>query len=277
MIDLFNSPETRWAVALVAAGMVSAAAYMFGALTSSGLAAATVTGTVIVATAGWWPGAILVTFFVTASGLSLANATRAASSQARGKRRDAVQVFANGGVPAVLAAVSAVVDHPGSWLVAMVAAVAGATSDTFGTEIGRLSRSTPFLVTTWKPAPPGTSGAISVPGTIGALGGALLIGATAGVGYPLGWNVPSVTAIQLIAFATIAGFLGSLLDSILGATLQASYWCPACQVSTEQLRHRCGTTTVLRKGHPLMNNDFVNLLSIVGSAVAGFVLASIWL
>ena len=277
LVDLLDSPDTRWAFAIAVAGLVALGAFQLRALDASGLIAATIIGSAIVATAGWWPGVILVAFFVTASALShFSSGQNPHGHQARGKRRDAVQVFANGGLPAALAVLSVIASNQGPWLVAMVAAVAGATSDTWGTETGRLSRATPYVITSGKRASPGTSGAVSTWGSLGSFCGALLIGVVAACGYAVGWQVPDLSAGQLIFVVTIAGFLGSLLDSVLGATAQASYRCPQCQATTEQLVHHCGTPTILQRGLRWLNNDTVNFLSIAGAALAGLALASIW-
>ena len=41
---------------------------------------------------------------------------------------------------------------------------------------------------------------------------------------------------------TLAGWLGALFDSLLGATVQSIYYCPTCQKETERYPlHSCGT------------------------------------
>lgn len=252
--------------------LVSGAAYRLRALTPSGMLAASAIGALIVATAGWWPGVVLIGFFVTSSVLSMLGARRSSAiEQARGKRRDAIQVFANGGIAALLALASVIGPSSAPWLIAMVAAVAGATSDTWGTEIGRLGGSNPRVITTWKSASPGTSGAISTIGTIGALAGAVAIGLIAIAGHGLGWVIPGLSAPEVLIIASVAGFAGALVDSVVGATVQASYWCPSCHKSAEQAVHSCGTPATLFRGVPWMNNDVVNALSIAAAAVMGFV------
>ena len=75
-----------------------------------------------------------------------------------------------------------------------------------------------------------------------------------------------------IGLALSGGLAGSLADSLLGATLQASYRCPACGKITESRVHWCGTPTQLVKGLPWVNNDLVNLLAtLVGALVGGVV------
>ncbi|CAN5802509.1 DUF92 domain-containing protein [soil metagenome] len=271
-----QSTEPHWWIAFVAALLVALAAYRLRALTMDGMVAATLVGGSIVTAAGWWPGVVLVSYVITASALSLFRSQASASvPQVRGKQRDAVQVLANGGIPAALAVVSAFTDSPGPWLVALTASIAGAASDTWGTELGRFSGSRPRLVTSWKPAAAGTSGAISPIGTASSLASAIAIGLVAGIGYAFGWDVPGFTAGALIAIIALAGFCGSLFDSLLGATVQAGFRCPACDVLTEHRVHACGTPTVRVKGWTWLNNDAVNMLAIAGSATIGLVAATI--
>ncbi len=69
--------------------------------------------------------------------------------------------------------------------------------------------------------------------------------------------------------ALFSGMIGSCFDSILGATLQAMYYCPACKSETERRIHRCGARTQSLRGIEWMNNDMVNFLATAsGSIVA---------
>ena len=46
-----------------------------------------------------------------------------------------------------------------------------------------------------------------------------------------------------------------MVDSILGATVQAMYYCPACEKETERPIHNCGTRTRPMRGVNWLNND----------------------
>jgi uncharacterized membrane protein len=76
---------------------------------------------------------------------------------------------------------------------------------------------------------------------------------------------------------TFAGLAGSLFDSLLGATVQAMYYCPADNKETEKHPlHTCGTKTVHIRGWSWLDNDWVNfacgavgaLVAVVGLTVA---------
>jgi len=264
---LLGIPEGRWAAGFLVAAVVSAIAHRIRALDVSGAIAATAVGGTIVGAAGWWPGFVLVVFFATSSALSMfSSRTSSTLVQVRGKRRDAIQVLANGGVPALCAVAGFLVADDSPWLTALVAAVAGAAADTWATEIGRFSRSRPRMVTTWSPVAPGTSGAISALGTVGSLGGAFVISLTVAAGAGLGAFATGHSVPELVGTVTVAGVGGSLIDSLLGATIQAAYRCPACKVATEAPIHRCGTAAVPTGGIRWMTNDTVNLLATAGSA-----------
>ena len=64
-----------------------------------------------------------------------------------------------------------------------------------------------------------------------------------------------------------AGFVANCFDSILGATVQASYICGGCNRKVE-VAHHCDGNTKLLSGSRLINNDTVNLLcTIAGGAI----------
>ena len=52
-----------------------------------------------------------------------------------------------------------------------------------------------------------------------------------------------------------------MVDSILGATMQAMYYCPACEKETERRIHNCGTWTRPMRGFTWLNNDVVNFIA----------------
>jgi uncharacterized protein (TIGR00297 family) len=279
-------PGARLAGALVyaLAGAIGYAGYRARALTLSGALAACLVGGTILGFGGLPWAVLLVVFFVSSSALSFVAAShprkrRAAEQFDKGNARDAAQVLANGGIPALTALLDGLNAAPWPylwlWVAAFVGALAAATADTWATEIGVLSRTPPRLITTGRPADPGTSGAVTLLGTTAALAGALLIGITAALlgifsGTPFA-NLPSNTVI----LAGLAGGTGMLADSFLGATLQASYRCPACDTPTESRHHRCGTPTFRVRGHPAITNDAVNLAATLTGALIAALLASI--
>ena len=247
------------------------------ALSPGGALAAVLVGTAVVAGAGWWSGIVVVAFFATSSALSHARATDqpAGDVAARGRERDAVQVLANGGVAAALAALIPFAPAAQSLLFAGCAgAVATATADTWATELGARSPTPPRLLIGGSPVAAGTSGGVTPLGTLAAVAGAGFIAVLVAGGAAAGW-LPGAWAPTLAATA-LAGTTGSLADSLLGATVQAAYRCPACDRPTERRVHRCGSPTRLVRGHPAVTNDVVNAAAtLLGAALAaGIALAA---
>jgi len=251
------------AFGFVLAAAVALLAYRFGTLTLRGATAATAVGGVTFGAGGLLPGALLMLFFATSSvlsGLGSRRKGRVAAQFEKGGQRDQGQVLANGAVAAALALAYGITLQP-VMLAGLAGALAAVNADTWATEIGVLSRRRPRLVTTGQPVDPGTSGAVSIEGMLAAVAGAGLIGIAAG------WGTGSlVLAVAVLA----AGFIGAAADSVLGATVQAMYFCPTCQKQTERHpRHVCGSATIQVRGRPWLGNDGVNLAaSLVGACLA---------
>ncbi len=185
----------------------------------------------------------------------------------KGHRRDAWQVLANGGVAGIVVILHAIFpENPFFWA-AFCASLAAANADTWATELGAVSKILPRLISNWKQVDMGTSGGVTLIGTIAATAGSLLISLGALVFQP---------AWILIPLVTFAGLIGSLVDSWLGATIQAGYRCSQCNKETEKYPlHSCGGQTVLIRGLSWLNNDLVNAACTVTGAILGFIFFSI--
>jgi uncharacterized protein (TIGR00297 family) len=241
----------------VIAVIIAFAAYRARSLSRSGAMAAIVVGTVIFGIGGWQWAVLLLTFFITSSALTRAFIKRKSSLSekfSKGGQRDAGQVFGNGGLATLFAGLTAIYPNdPRLWL-AFAAALAAANADTWATELGVLNPHPPRMITNLKKVvEQGTSGGISLVGTLAALAGAALIGLFAGV------LTPEPNPWRMAIIVTLAGLLGSLFDSLLGATIQAIYHCPSCDKETERSPlHTCGTPTVQIRGWSWLDNDWVN-------------------
>lgn len=280
--DILDGDVMRWVSGAAIAGAISLAGRRSSSLTTSGALSATAVGGIIVGAGGWWTGALLVAFFVTSSALSRTHTAATPGvdpvwlvQQARGHQRDAVQVIANGGIPACFAIIGWLASDSEPWHIASAAGIAAATADTWATEIGRRGNRQPRSIVSWRPMVTGSSGAISALGTAGSGAGALLIAALASAGTEAGVWV-SATAAGVFVVILIAGFAGSLLDSVLGATVQGRWWCPSCEADTESAVHHCGGQAQPRHGVSLIDNDVVNAVSIAGAGSIGLVLAMSW-
>jgi uncharacterized protein (TIGR00297 family) len=216
-------------------------------LSPGGTLAAVAVGALVAVGLGWAGIALLGAFFLSSTLLTPG-----------GGRRRAVQVVANGGVAAAAAVLAP--GHP-AWTAAFAGALAAAAADTWSTEIGARSRRPPRLIMTGDPVAAGTSGGVTWLGTAAGAAGATFIAAAAAL--------LSLARPRGAALVAIGGFGGCLADSILGATLQARYRCPACGATAETPRPCCGRLPDLSGGLRWMTNDTVNLLAtVVGACVA---------
>lgn len=253
------------ALAFALAAGVALAARAKRALSPSGAVAAAGIGFVVFGWAGG-PGAIaLLLFFATSTALSRwrKRDKERLGYEKSGGERDAGQVLANGGVAALCALfVPSLLGSGlfGAAFVALLGALAEANADTWATEIGSLAKKPPRLITTFRPAPPGASGAVSWPGTLAALAGAGVVAAVAAF-------AGAGAGAAGFAAAAGGGFVGALLDSLLGATVQAQYRCPVCGALTERREHCNATATVRARGLAWMNNDAVNALATLAGAL----------
>jgi uncharacterized protein (TIGR00297 family) len=245
-------------IGFILATIVAYLAYRAHSLNKSGAIAATVVGTVIFGLGGWQWAILLLTFFVTSSGLSRAFKKRKAGLNekfSKGHERDAGQVFGNGGLATLLAALHAF--YPESILpwIGFAASLAAVNADTWATELGVLNPTPPRMITSLsRSVEKGTSGGISLWGTGASLLGAALIALPAVSLSPTG-----ILNTNYFLLITAAGLAGSLFDSLLGATVQAMYYCPTDKKETEKHPlHTCGTETVHIRGWKWLDNDWVN-------------------
>lgn len=268
----FSDNPARTLLALLLAVGVSLLATRARALTTSGAIAATIVGTLTVTGSGWWCGLVLILYFISSSALSrVAPDASTSIRQARGNQRDHVQVLANGGFSAFFSLIAFLTETRG-WIIAALAAIAVATADTWATEFGRITQAMPRSILTGQQVPAGTSGAISLPGTCASVVGSLFIAGAAALGFGPGWIEPYASTGLSISLIFLGGSVGSLLDSLLGATVQATYYCEHCAEATEFAEHGCGNTARLVSGYRWISNDVVNLASIgIPATLAGVV------
>ncbi|GAB5373006.1 hypothetical protein AAMO2058_001712900 [Amorphochlora amoebiformis] len=140
--------------------------------------------------------------------------------------------------------------------------------DTWASEIGKLSKAkTATMITTFKPVPKGTNGGVTTLGTLASIAGGIFIGI---IFWLVGWiSTPNTDVPQwpLVPYGAALGGLGSLIDSILGATLQEtcidSKSGKIVSPKTPGARHVSGLD--------ICSNEGVNLISSTAVAlIAGF-------
>lgn len=144
--------------------------------------------------------------------------------------------------------------------------------DTFASELGILSSAPPRLVTTLRTVPKGTNGGVSPWGLLMSLAGGLVVGTASAVSLALedkagaglligGW--PSWVVV--IGVAGASGVVGSLIDSVLGATVQETVYSPSRgKIVHHREAHR--TEALQVRGYSLLSNNGVNVVSSVATA-----------
>ncbi|KQL50036.1 hypothetical protein AN963_10325 [Brevibacillus choshinensis] len=266
----------EWLIGLACSSGIAGTAYLKRSLSGSGLLAAVMLGTVMYALgSAVWFGS-LIAFFVSSTFLSKWKKhvkEEAESVYEKTGRRDAGQVFANGGLGLLLCIANWACPHP-LWWYAFLGVMAAVTADTWSTEIGGLSRTPPRSIKTGRRVPPGTSGGVSELGMGASLAGGLFIGAVAWMLLAVsGQSAPDAAPSALrptawVGIAVLAGIIGSLADSWIGATWQQMYRCGVCGLEIELARH-CGRPAVRIRGRAGWNNDAVNVAgSLAGGASA---------
>ncbi|MCK6585401.1 MAG: DUF92 domain-containing protein, partial [Anaerolineales bacterium] len=154
-------------------------AYKARSLNHSGAIAAAITGALIFGIGGWKWAVLLLTFFITSSGLSRAFKNRKTGLDekfSKGHERDAGQVFGNGGLAALFAVLHYFFpNEPWVWI-GFSSSLAAVNADTWATELGVLNPTPPRMITNLsKVVEKGTSGGISLVGTVASLAGSALI------------------------------------------------------------------------------------------------------
>lgn len=202
-------------VTLVLLFLLMAASVRKGKLTLSAALTGSLLGIAILAGTGY-PGILmLVIFFLLGVG---ATAHKKTSKMAVGhnaghpERRTASQVFANGGVAAIVSLL-ALFDpsHLALYTAIVGGSLASATADTLSSELGMVYGRNFYNILSWKREAKGLDGVVSLEGTVlGALG-ACCIGMVFGLAYGLD---------SRMAFIVLAGIIGNLVDSILGASFE---------------------------------------------------------
>jgi uncharacterized protein (TIGR00297 family) len=234
--------------------------YLLKSLSSSGAVAATLIGLAIFVGFGV-KGLILLGVFFASSSLwskyKVNNKGNLEEMLAKGSIRDWRQVVANGGAAAIFSFLYSF-HHDITWLIGFTVSIASANSDTWASEIGPLSRKNPISIRTMRRVERGTSGAVSLLGSMAALLASLLISLCSN------WLFHLNLFYCLVIF--LFGYLGNVIDTVIGAFYQQLYVCRHCGIETEKRDH-CQMPTKRIKGIIYVDNDMVNFSSGLFGAI----------
>ncbi len=228
-------------LAVVLNALVAWAGYRARTVSMSGVVAGAVVGLVIYVCGGPAAWGLLLLTFVAASAASRVGIERKlllGIAEERGGRRGAGNALANCGIAAIAAIAASTTPYQRAALLAFVAALTAGGSDTVASEVGKAWGTATFLVTSFGRVKPGTPGAMSAQGTAAGVVSALALAAAAAAAGLIAGNA--------ILVVVVAATLGALVESALGATLEAP---------------------------GILNNDMLNFINTAVAAAAALALA----
>ena len=127
------------------------------------------------------------------------------------------------------------------FILGYVASFCTKLSDTTASEVGKAYGKTTYLITTLKPVPRGTEGAVSLEGTLAGIAASIVLAIIA-------WGIGMISGLEII-WCAIAAFIATTIESLIGATLESRFaW---------------------------LTNDIVNFINTLIGAIAAIFLALI--
>ena len=221
-------------------------------LTPAGTINAWGLGVIVWGTLGWRGYGVVMFYFLVGSAVTrigMAQKEAEGIAEKRGGARGPENVWGSAFTATICAIGVAAIKFgwldPG-WesllILGYVASFATKLSDTTASEVGKAYGKSTFLITTLKPVPRGTEGAISLEGTLAGIVGGILISLVA---YSLG-----MITFQGVIICTIAAFIATNVESVIGATLQSDIdW---------------------------LSNELVNVINTIVGAVVAISIALVW-
>jgi len=265
-----NGVDISWfPVALIISVLVAWALIKWNWLTVSGALMACTLAFVVLFLAKWsiFP---LITFLVLGSlaGKIRANAKEGGDAK-QGLARDHWQVLANGGIFMLLAMLAFL--NESGWLdsflgihtevlrfsetchLLAIISLAVSCADTLSSDFGRVWGGSPRNIITGKRMLKGVSGGVTGAGFVGAFLGAVSIAIF------VFWTELSSLGSSVSTFWLIAvfGFIGSILDSVLGVLFQAKY----LDEMGNQVDSSDGGRRSMAAGYRWITNDVVNAVT----------------
>jgi len=263
MIGVMYATSTITGLALVV--LIGWIGYFYKSVDLAGFITGLLVGVIFVFAGGLPAAFMLITFFLLGSAFTKYKyrvKESIGAAEMKGGARTWKNVLANLFFPTLaLLIYSDFVWEPA--MIAFLASLSGALSDTLGSEIGVLSRSPPVMIHNLKRVPPGTSGAISPLGTLASLVGSFLI--------PLEALFISMIDFRVFILTSLLGFFCSIIDSYMGV-LQARYICgPDKRVVENPVLCQEDYPQII-SGMAWLNNHTVNLFSTGVVAIISLVI-----
>lgn len=245
MFDTFI-PSNSWAIAFALNFILLGIAWFLPKklLTPVGYLNALILGIIVWGTLGWRGYLIVMFYFLVGSGLTfvrMEQKTAEGIAEERSGMRGAGNVWSSALTGTVCAIATLFFPYPLKelFILGYVASFCTKLSDTTASEVGKAYGKTTYLITTLKPAPRGTEGAVSLEGTGAGAIASLIMAATA-------WAIGMISPMGIL-WCMIAAFIATTVESLIGATLESRFtW---------------------------LTNDIVNFINTVIGAIAAILLA----
>jgi uncharacterized protein (TIGR00297 family) len=252
MLDF--STNNPWLVAIVLNSVLMLVSIVIPKklLTPAGTINAWGLGVVVWGTLGWRGYGVVMFYFLVGSAVTrigMAQKEAEGIAEKRGGARGPENVWGSAFTATICAIGVAAIKFgwldPG-WesllILGYVASFATKLSDTTASEVGKAYGKSTFLITTLKPVPRGTEGAISLEGTLAGIFGGILISLVA--------SSLGMITLQGVIICTVAAFVATNVESVIGATLQSDIdW---------------------------LSNELVNVINTIVGAVVAISIALVW-
>ncbi len=209
-------------------------------LTPYGYLNALILGVLVWGTLGWRGYLIVMLFFLCGSAITFVGIEQKEAegiAEERSGMRGAGNVWGSALAATLCAIATLFFPSPIKqlFILGYVASFCTKLSDTTASEVGKAYGKTTYLITTLKPVPRGTEGAVSLEGTLAGAFASVILALIA-------WVIGMISPIGII-WCVIAAFIATTIESLIGATLESRFaW---------------------------LTNDIVNLINtVIGSLVA---------
>jgi uncharacterized protein (TIGR00297 family) len=247
MLDTL-SLSNPWTIALVLNISLLAFAFLIPKklLTPIGNINGAILGIIVWGTLGWQGYLVVVFYFLVGSGFTFVGMEQKEAegiAEERSGMRGAGNVWSSALTATICAIATLFCVSPLKELFVLgyVASFCTKLSDTTASEVGKAYGKTTYLITTLKPVPRGTEGAVSLEGTLAGIAASIVLAVIA-------WGIGLISSLGII-WCAIAALIATTIESLIGATLEPRFtW---------------------------LTNDLVNFINTVIGAIASMVFAGI--
>lgn len=188
-------------------------------LTPAGLVHAWILGVIVWGVLGWTGYGVVLFYFLAGSAVTkvgMAEKEAAGIAEKRSGARGPENVWGSAASSTLCALATLVFpQYQPLFCLGYVSGFSTKLSDTTASEIGKAYGNRTFLITTLRPVPRGTEGAVSLEGTVAGMAASVVIAL-------LAWAVGLISGVGVV-WCVIAAFIATNLESVIGATVQSQF------------------------------------------------------